>query len=520
MRWVSRLITFVVIVAGAAGLLVFIRGRLPKTTVGQQFTTYAKFRDASKLVVGSPIVIAGVRIGEVTELAIEGRFARVDMRLRDDTQIGVDSLVTKRAPSTFGDSYLEILPSGGAAEGATNERLLASGEPLTHVIESSSTDSVLRATERSMPQLEQGLNALSSFMSNGRTVVNGTVVESLTTMSEWLDQGNLQAPLAKTNQALDSIEAATAKATNVLGANGNPDEAVAARLARFDDKITKLRTSMVDIRKQVNDGLADTRGSLDAFDDQIAKVQAYTSAINEGRGDDWKGKLGRLVNDPHPADDLEDATASLKDGTASLDRFKAYLGARIELNALSRLTRTYVTAEIRARDDKFYLLELEKGLLGGPPNDAIGDAVGATGYTRTVGIADKLRFSAMIGRSWGPLRLRAGMKENAAGVGADWLAGRLELSADLFGTSFSRAPDLKLAAAVMVFKSVYLVGGIDDALTKGGSLSIVGSSGVPSELDRMRYGRDYFLGAMLRFDDQDITALLRVYGALLAAAAI
>jgi hypothetical protein len=31
----------------------------------------------------------------------------------------------------------------------------------------------------------------------------------------------------------------------------------------------------------------------------------------------------------------------------------------------------------------------------------------------------------------------------------------------------------------------------------------------------VRYGRDYFIGAALHFDDADLSTLLRVYGALL-----
>jgi hypothetical protein len=38
---------------------------------------------------------------------------------------------------------------------------------------------------------------------------------------------------------------------------------------------------------------------------------------------------------------------------------------------------------------------------------------------------------------------------------------------------------------------------------------------VPIQFDKVRFGRDYFLGAELHFDDADLSMLLRVYGALL-----
>jgi hypothetical protein len=93
--------------------------------------------------------------------------------------------------------------------------------------------------------------------------------------------------------------------------------------------------------------------------------------------------------------------------------------------------------------------------------------------------------------------------------------GRLKFSTDLFG-GYSRTPRLKLAGALEVFRSVYLLAGVDDALNHPGYLNIEkGNTDVPIQFDEVRYGRDYFLGAQLQFNDADLAMLLRVYGALL-----
>src|ERR1700759_5567824 len=102
---------------------------MPATHLGGHFYTYPRFRDGSRLATGSPVMIAGVRIGEVSRLTIEGTFARVDMELVDSTDIPIDSWITKKAESAFGDNYLELIP-GGNSEGATPERRLKSGEPI------------------------------------------------------------------------------------------------------------------------------------------------------------------------------------------------------------------------------------------------------------------------------------------------------------------------------------------------------------------------------------------------------
>ena len=138
MRWLTRLTTAVIGVGVVLLLVVAIRAKLPSTTVEGSFPTWAKFRDGSRITVGSPVVIAGVQIGQITGLSIEGHFARVDMHLRDDVSIPADSFITRRADSLFGDSYLEIIPTSGE-EGAPSQRQLARGEPIAHVIEGAET---------------------------------------------------------------------------------------------------------------------------------------------------------------------------------------------------------------------------------------------------------------------------------------------------------------------------------------------------------------------------------------------
>jgi len=48
---------------------------------------------------------------------------------------------------------------------------------------------------------------------------------------------------------------------------------------------------------------------------------------------------------------------------------------------------------------------------------------------------------------------------------------------------------------------------------------IKGTSDVPIQFDSFRYGRDYFFGGMLRFNDEDLSALLSVGGSALGSAA-
>src|ERR1043165_6852365 len=176
------------------------------------------------------------------------------------------------------------------------------------------------------------------------------------------------------------------------------------------------------------------------------------------------------------------------------------------LSPSSRDVRFYATAEIRARNDKFYLVEFERGPLGAVPHDELSEAVNSASYTRPQQIQDRLRFTAQFGKQLGLLAVRGGIKDSTFGVGADALmfGRRLKLSADAFG-AFTSTPRLKVTAAFSVFRSIYVMAGIDDALNSPGYLQILsGNPGAPQVLDRVRYGRDYFVGTSLQFTDEDI----------------
>lgn len=513
MRWVSRLVTVAVVVAVIGGVGLWIYSRVPSSKVGGGFITWTMFRDGSRLAVGSPVVIAGVRIGDITKLSIEGKLARVDMRLVDDIQLPVDSFATRRADSLFGDSYIEIIP-GGQVAGAETARMLRSGEPIANVQEGGSTDTVLRGIARAMPKLDNGLDTLHRFMVNGRKWVRGPLDTNLQAADHWIAGGHIQSPLATAESAMGRVESATTTGAEAL-AKASPD--IRSALTRWVDATTRAKTGIVDANAAVVTAMKDARDSLDRLDPTVAQMAEVITAIDRGEGEDWKGTLGRIVNDPSTADAIEDAAASGAEAVHGFNRFKAWIGARVELNIFSQKMRFYATAEVRSRTDKLYLIELERGPLGDVPDDSLSEVTGTGEYVRRQVIRDKLRFTAQFGKVIGFMQIRGGLKDSTFGFGGDALlmSGRLRLSADIFG-AYQPTPRLKLSAALAVFRSIYVVAGVDDALNAPGYLPIVtGSSQVPDDYAKVRYGRDYFVGASLHFDDADLSTLLRVYGALL-----
>ena len=512
MRWVSKLTTIVVVSLLVAGGALLIRMRMPNAKVGGEFITSVRFRDASKLQPGSPVMIMGVRVGDILGVEIEGQFARVDLRLRDDLELPVDSFVTRRADSLFKDSYLEIIRGSSPI-------MIKNGDPIAHVEEGGSTDATLRAIARAMPKIDNALERIHTFMIEGRKRVNGSIQQTTIDADRWVADGRIESGLARADRAMERFDRGTTAAQEAVS---DAVPVVAKRLASFDKAITNARGSMKEGKEGIVNALTDARAGFDRADETIADIKEVVAAIDEGRGDDFKGTLGRLVNDPELGNTIEDFSDAAREGVAGLNRFKSWIGGRVELNVRQGNFRVYASAEIYARRDKFYLIEFERSALGGEPFSNLSEVPGSDEFTRRDTIEDKLRFTAQFGKRIGNLQLRAGLKDSTAGVGMDALLfrNRLRISTDLFG-SFERTPRLKVAAALAVFRSIYILAGVDDALNDPGEISIrIGNDDVPVYFDKLKYGRDVFLGVGLRITDVDLTTMLRFYGAVIAGYAL
>ena len=84
-------------------LLLAIAGYLVWKNLGQNpagkdnYTLFAKFRDASGLPKGTKVVVAGLPKGEVVGLEIEGRYAKVTFKVDDEITVWTSAVIVKKA---------------------------------------------------------------------------------------------------------------------------------------------------------------------------------------------------------------------------------------------------------------------------------------------------------------------------------------------------------------------------------------------------------------------------------------
>jgi phospholipid/cholesterol/gamma-HCH transport system substrate-binding protein len=526
-------------------LLLAIGGYLVWKNLGQDpagadnYTLYAKFRDASGLPKGSKVVVAGLPQGEVTELEVEGRYAKVTFKLRDEIDVYTSGVVIKKATSLLGDNYLEIDPgerSKQMPDGTTREFSLLGPECPTYrdpdrrksdpcrqvpsVIEATTPDQLMHRIEQTMPNVDRVLASVRDLSEDVRRIVNGPL-QSVATRVDGLVQreaGTVANIIQRADRSMEKIEQI---ANDLRAMTQGADPQIAKILKNLDEASAEAKVLVATAKQELEQTGNALRGKLDKLDGVISNTESITEKI-----DTEKGTLGRLVNDPVIADNVEQITDDAKGFLGTLFGLRAYVGLRSEYNVFAGLARHYVTVELHTRPDKFYLIELEKGPRGAYPEVTLtfDPTVDPNNWIRKTVIEDKIRFTFQFAKRFGWLTLRYGLKESTGGIGADadlLVGGRaLRLSADVFDATFDRLPRAKLTAAFEVFRHLYVLGGVDEMLNTPETLTIVkGASDVPIQFDTFRYGRDYFAGAMLRFNDEDLAALLTVGGSALSGAA-
>ncbi len=84
------------------------------------YTVRAEFDSASGLSDGAPVEIAGVRVGRVERIALEGYRAVVTLRLRPGIRVQEDAIVGIKTKGLVGEKFVRILPGG-------SDRLVAPG---------------------------------------------------------------------------------------------------------------------------------------------------------------------------------------------------------------------------------------------------------------------------------------------------------------------------------------------------------------------------------------------------------
>lgn len=244
------------------------------------YDLYATLDNAGGLDPRTPIQIAGVEVGKVSTIKLDGYKALLTMNIKKSVQVPVDSKVTVKNQGILGDKFVEIIP--GEAK-----QFLARGERIKDVV---------------MPP---DLNEVFAEVGIAAKNFGETISEFKGLMNEE-DKMNFKKSLA-----------------NIESASGDFKKLVT------DNKkgLTKFVSNMEAISSDIKQGKG-TIGKLVKDDslyndakDTVASLKAISKDIEQG-----KGTLGKLAKDEVLYDEAKVAVANIKEITDGIKKGEGTLG--------------------------------------------------------------------------------------------------------------------------------------------------------------------------------------------------
>ncbi|HEX4455776.1 MAG TPA: MlaD family protein, partial [Kofleriaceae bacterium] len=302
---------------------------------------FARFKDASGLPKKSKVVVAGLPQGEVIDLQVEGRYAKITFRLSSDIEVWSDATVFKKATSLLGENYLEIDPGeqtrvGPEGKPETFTRLgpkcsdydstdLAKHDAcrwVKNVVEATTPDQLLHRIEETLPNVDRVLDSVRDLSEDVRRVVNGPMT-SVANRVDGLVQREANTVADVIERADRSMQKIESIANDLRDISKDADPRIKAMLKNLDDASADAKDLIATAKTELQQTGDKLRGKLDKLDNVIDNTTSITHKI-----DTDTGTLGRLVNDPAIADNVEQITDDAKGFLGTLFNLKTYVGLR------------------------------------------------------------------------------------------------------------------------------------------------------------------------------------------------
>jgi len=501
----------VLVAAGVAALI--IKLTTEGIGKGEGIVVWALFRDAKGIYEKSRVLSAGLEVGQIEERKLHpSGLAKISIRVHPNIKLYKNAVVAKRAASLLGEFYIDLDPGtaseipalpAGAPPGTPEPKAvpvpeLKDGEQILNVIEPVEMGKIIEQVGATLPILRDILKDVRDLTSGQVKDIAENVNKMITTNSVTLE---------RLLQRVDNIAA-------------NVEDITTSEAQDLKDAISNIKDITVGVKSLVGTSEGEVKGTGEKLRSSVDKLQASIDSLERSlknvetttehlaKGD---GTIGRLVSDPTIANNIEEITEDASTFVKGVTRLQTIVGLRTEYNYLANTYKSYFTIQLAPRPDKFYLIELVDDPRGFREQTFEQHENSQTGTSSdlVVKTSQKLRVSFQLGKCIGAVCGRFGIKESTGGVGVDLhlLDDMLALSADVFDAQSNAYPRFQARAYVSVYKRyVQLIGGVDDVFnytpSKGGAGGFF----------------DWFFGAQLRFNDEDLKSLLLFGGSSLGSA--
>ncbi len=381
------------------------------------YRVYAVFDSALGLEKSASVRMAGIKIGMVEDISLDGRQARVAMSILPDCQIPLGSKATLASLGVLGEKYVEIIPSQENAfyppEAVMDSLPSVSFDQLGSLIMSmgdeikKAVNSVNHALEKDLgPNLTKALANLESLTGE----LDGLVKEN---------RASVHHTVVTTNETISNINQLMEKVGSSL-----------------QETILEINNLVRENRSGVQNNLQKLEKALGSLEETLTTLRQILEKVDQGQG-----TVGKLINEPELYEQTRATVEEVNKITSSVKAIE--LGGSLQgtYYGQSELFRGQLSGGLVWKGQGL----LEAGLIHNPWED-------------------KFVYSLQAGWRWRSLAFRGGLIESSFGAGLDWylLNRRLAISAEGFDFNRNPKPQFRLYSRIYPVQNVYVIVGLDD----------------------------------------------------------
>jgi phospholipid/cholesterol/gamma-HCH transport system substrate-binding protein len=489
MSHTARVGLFMLIALFVLGVFIIKIEEIPLGARGGRERVQAVFPSVAGLDEKSPVRIAGVRVGIVEKIELEGDRALVTLAIERNVVLHEGARAEVTSLGMLGDKYVELFPGDLAAPRLKRGTVLSGTSPI--------------GFDEALKNANDILGDVKAVTASLRQSMGGPQGEQ------------------RIEQILENVRELTASIRDLVKANRSNVDATMANVRSFSEslktELPRFADKLVALADDIDNLVKENRGNVDA---SLANVKELTAQLRvsadnlnriTGRIAAGQGSVGKLVNDETTVNNLNSALKSVEGGADALKNTigraeRWHLDVNLRSEALpdlnqSRNSRSAVGFDLHTSPRRFFRIEFVDSPFPRVYNTTrTTTTIYPDGNSQTVTedvtkTSETNTFNAQVGYDFPYFTLRGGLFESTGGVGIDKMVLRNKLRLTLEAYDFNRSekpPHLRLEGRYFLTRNIFAFAGWDD----------------PTFSQR----RSILLGGGVTWGDEDLKYLLGTIG--------
>ncbi len=482
------------------------------------YTISAYFKSANGIGTGTPVTMAGIKIGTVEKISLEKGLARVYMSIKTEYKVYPQYVASIRSMSLLGEAYISISPVSGETGSKTKESL--NSEVIRSEMSPQSMSALIMKFSKTAGDLEKVSKSLKNSIGTKTGEKNiKAILHNIATLSR-----NLNRLVYVNQQNVDVILSNFASISkNINGLTVRNDAAITRTIHNFDSisynlkkELPAITENIKGLSKNLNYIVAKNKGNINSSLKNInADTKKLKLTLNELYGisskiNSGQGTIGRLVNRNSVYDNLNGSLKGINNLVGGYSQFQVKVNMNSQYLARSKGSISQVNVKLQPSPGHYYELGVASVPMGygntygetqtttyttnNPPSGQFYPSSITTNTTQ-YSYSNNIKINALIAKNFYNFTLLAGLLYSTGAVGVNYYVPdtgkNLKLYARAFGFNADNngvSEDINAGIAYTFYRHIFLDAGYDDIFNNG--------------------NRSVYFGGGVKFTDKDLKYLI------------